>query len=569
MKLNSILVHQILKIFNPVLPYLFIFSMLFFIPEITFSQLAPEWVSRFNGPGNYIDMVNSMTIDNKGNIYVTGQSYSSASGFDYCTIKYNSAGVQKWVAYYNGPGNTTDIAYGIAVDATGNVYVTGTSCHGYRADTEDFATIKYDSSGVQQWVARYNGATDGPDQAVGIVVDINSNCYVTGYSYSNATNYDYVTIKYNSSGVQQWLVLYNGPVNGGDEPTFIALDQNSNLYVTGNSHGNGTANDYCTIKYSIQGVQQWVARYDGPASGDDIPYSLAVDGSLNVIVTGRSPGINSDGDYATVKYNASGTQQWVQRFNGSGNNNDIARSVITDNSNNIYVTGSATGSSTGSDFCTIKYNPAGVQQWVATYDGPIHGSDEASALGIDSIGNIYAGGYSYGSGTSADFCIVKYDQSGVQKSVNIYNGPGNSGDYITSMSVLRNGIVYVAGFSQGAGTNYDFTTIKYSPVTGIKPISGRVPDHFVLYQNYPNPFNPSTVIKFDNPASSRIKLSVFDVLGKETAVLVDKELPAGSYEYLWDASSLSSGIYFYKIDVHNTANLDNDYTQIKKMILVK
>jgi len=86
-------------------------------------------------------------------VYVTGQSAGSGTSDDYATIKYNASGVQEWVARYNGPGNRDDRAYAIAVDDAGNVYVTGQSGLGIWAD---YATIKYNASGVEQWVARYD-----------------------------------------------------------------------------------------------------------------------------------------------------------------------------------------------------------------------------------------------------------------------------------------------------------------------------------------------------------------------------------------------------------------------------
>jgi len=97
---------------------------------------------------------------------------------------------------------------------------------------------------------------------------------------------------------------------------------------------------------------------------------------------------------------------------------------------------------------------------------------------------------------------------------------------------------------------------------GITNISTAVPDKFVLYQNYPNPFNPSTKIRFDIPKSSLVKLVVYDMLGREVAVLVNSKIKPGSYEYQWDGSDLTSGVYFYRIQ---TA----EFTQIRKMILIK
>ena len=75
-----------------------------------------------------------------------------------------------------------------------------------------------------------------------------------------------------------------------------------NVYVTGGSVGSGTATDYATIKYDPSGNEIWVKRYDGPKKWYDEAYAIAVDGSGNVYVTGESYGVGTDGDYATIKY---------------------------------------------------------------------------------------------------------------------------------------------------------------------------------------------------------------------------------------------------------------------------
>jgi Beta-propeller repeat len=101
------------------------------------------WVARYNGPGNGFDEVAAIGVDELGNVYVTGTSFGSGTIRDYATIKYNSAGQQEWLARYNGPDNLDDQANAIAVDGLGNVYVTGWS---RTADSfSDWATIKYNS----------------------------------------------------------------------------------------------------------------------------------------------------------------------------------------------------------------------------------------------------------------------------------------------------------------------------------------------------------------------------------------------------------------------------------------
>ena len=117
-------------------------------------QVNQDWVERYNGSGNSNDEAHSIVVDGSGNVYATGWGWT-AQGLDYITIKYNSSGVQQWVQTYNGPGNSLDETSSIAVDGSGNVYVTGRST-GSGTDY-DYATIKYSSSGVQQWVQRYNG----------------------------------------------------------------------------------------------------------------------------------------------------------------------------------------------------------------------------------------------------------------------------------------------------------------------------------------------------------------------------------------------------------------------------
>jgi hypothetical protein len=143
-----------------------------------------------------------------------------------------------------------------------------------------------------------------------------------------------------------------------------------------------------------------------------------------------------------------------------------------------------------------------------------------------------------------------------------YNGPGNGGDAASGLFVDESYCVYVTGFSQGSVTQADYFTIKYSQPIGINQISSEIPERFLLEQNYPNPFNPTTNIEFALPKSSTVKIAVYDMLGREVEILVNKELKAGTYKTELNASNYTSGVYFYKLAADN-------FTQTKKMILVK
>ena len=129
--------------------------------------------------------------------------------------------------------------------------------------------------------------------------------------------------------------------------------------------------------------------------------------------------------------------------------------------------------------------------------------------------------------------------------------------------------------STGGGTGYTgklYKTSKGNPV-GIKEANNVIPSVFKLYQNYPNPFNPSTKIKYEIPlsppllkgeseAGGLVTLKVYDILGNEVAILVNEEKPAGEYEFEFNASKLSSGLYFYKLQLGN-------FVETKKMILLR
>jgi carboxypeptidase T len=109
----------------------------------------------------------------------------------------------------------------------------------------------------------------------------------------------------------------------------------------------------------------------------------------------------------------------------------------------------------------------------------------------------------------------------------------------------------------------DFRVVDYKETyVGITPNSNEIPDRYALYQNYPNPFNPVTKINFDLPQNSYVKLSLFDILGREVSVLVNENLSAGKYEYELNAANLSSGAYFYKLET-------SKFTDVKRMIISK
>ncbi len=524
-------------------------------------SIGQEWVARYNGTANTTDWAQALAIDATGNTYVTGYSTGSGTSKDYRTIKYNLAGQVLWSASFNGPVNGGDYSYAIVVDNSGNVYVTGRVDFGAPTQS-DILTIKYDSQGIQQWTARYNN-TNNLDEARAIQVDNSGNVYVTGKT--TGTNVDFVTIKYNPNGTEAWVSTYNGPGNSEDVAVSLAIDGSGNVYVAGASIGSGTGSDFTVIKYNSDGTQSWVKRYNGAGNGGDAAISVKVDATGEVYAAGFADMGAEKHNYYIVKYTSTGAVRWERQYNGVGGLSDIATAMVLDNNANVYVTGSSAqviGTIVDSNYATVKYNRDGVQQWAAIYSGPNNTIDISRGIFVDITGNVYISGSSSGWINGDDYVTIKYTPAGATSWIMSYNGPANSNDYCTSIVADNNGNAYVSGRSFGIGTDYDYATIKYSDMVGINISSNEIPNRFNLYQNYPNPFNPSTKIKFDLPNSSQVVLKVYNTMCEEVFGKEFGNLQPATYEYSFAANTLTSGVYFYKL-------IAGEFISTKKMILVK
>ncbi len=131
--------------------------------------------------------------------------------------------------------------------------------------------------------------------------------------------------------------------------------------------------------------------------------------------------------------------------------------------------------------------------------------------------------------------------------------------------VIADRLGYIGAQQNAAISNSNLLNLNFTLIpifTGIHSISNIVPEKFSLYQNYPNPFNPVTNIRFDIPKSSFVTIKIYNVLGKESAVLLNESKAAGSYEIDFDASTLTSGVYFYRLETES-------FTETKRMVILK
>jgi len=332
--------------------------------EAIFKPLQ-KWVKRYNNdPVNDNDEASDLTVDPSGNVYVTGYSIGKTSGEDFYTIRYNSKGVESWSARYDGPAHLGDYAHAIVVDALGNSSETGISYRGNVHKHADYCTVKYNSSGEEVWDAQYDDRRNGNDVATAITLDSAGNVYITGRSEysmdkkSTVLHHDFLTIKYDAdTGKMAWEGRYDNTnvENAQDEAVALAVDSAGNTYVTGRSQGSDTGFDYVTIKYDSSGNEEWVHRYNNElVNGNDEASDMVLDSAGNIYVTGRSQGSGTGYDYCTIKYNSEGNMVWRVRYNHS-DGDDEARAVVVDSAGNVYVTGRSKGNGTGFDYATVKY----------------------------------------------------------------------------------------------------------------------------------------------------------------------------------------------------------------------
>jgi len=371
-----------------------------------------------------------------------------------------------WVRRYNGPGNQEDIPVALALDIKGNVYVTGRSRGDGTKKNFDYATIKYAPNGDTLWVRRYNGPDDGTDEPTDLAVDDSGNVYVTGRSVALFNGFDYATIKYAPNGDTLWVRRYNGPVNDWDTPRCLEIDKNGNVVVTGQSPGEGTFKDFTTIKYAPHGDTVWVRRFNYAGSSWDGPANLTIDDSGNIYLCGVTGLSGSDsGNFTTLKYSAKGDLLWSNSYNRGGKGQDMATALTVDRYGNVYVTGvtnyfSSSHFSIPGDYTTIKYGSDGETLWVRHYGSPE--SDNVSAIAVDKNGNVYVTGSSRTSGNIwPDYLTIKYSPDGEFQWEHRFDGPNSRDDDAKALVVDKFGNLYVTGKSR-SDFSLDFATIKYS-----------------------------------------------------------------------------------------------------------
>jgi hypothetical protein len=536
----------------------------FFASNSVTAQVTQEWVQNYNYTSGTDEYMTDMKMDDLGNIYICGWVEYAPTNRDYLLLKFSKNGQLIWSNVHDR--TWSDRFNSMQLDSKGNVYAFGGTVG------VEHVIIKYDSVGNLIWEMNIDSSYNSAAISSRFTLDDLDNLYLTGTTHFS--NGDMLTIKYDSSGVMLWNKIFSSIVfghAGGGDVNF----KNNFIYVAGASNlGGPNGRDITILKYDTSGLLLDTIYCDGNSSSEG-GAQFGFDADNNFVIAGiqnnATPGTGRD--IVLAKIDTNGNKAWFTVFNNNNSQNteEIFKGIKLDKSNNIYLLCRATYSqepplSPRAAYTIIKYNPEGDSLWTRKYVAVSNSSNNPEDFVLDNEGNAYITGYSNFNQLNTRISTVKYSSSGEKLwNIEFYNIFTDNQGWRILLDNKDN--MFVGGISTAFSNGWNIVLIKYNLLTGISQSNQSEVNSFELYQNYPNPFNPSTTIKYTIPESSKIKLSIFDLLGKEAAVLVDDIIPAGSHEIIFNTNDygnkFSSGVYFYRLIS------ENDIILTKKFLLMK
>jgi hypothetical protein len=366
-----------------------------------------------------------------------GSLAGSAGGADGYLARYSTSGQLVWVQQLGTAG--TDAFNAVAVDAQHNVYVAGSTSGRIPGSPtpnqggDDAFLAKYDQNGALLWTRQLGSAAD--DVASGIAVDANGEVYITGGTAgqlpggpANAGGWDYFLARYDGNG--NLLMITGDGTSSNDWGHAVAVGPAGNVYVAGETSGSlGSASnglqDIFVAKYTPAGAMLWIEQRG--TSQFDAVFGVAVNDDNQVFAAGATAGgldghINQGGlDIVVLRYDANGT--WVWTDQRGTDLDDLAMDVGLRSAGGPYTTGWTLGALDGNvhvggyDLFVMKHGKAGAWRWTRQMGTTL--DDNAAGIAVDGWDNAYSVGYSLGNlggsvnAGSWDAFAVKYDTSGV------------------------------------------------------------------------------------------------------------------------------------------------------------
>lgn len=320
---------------------------------------AQQWWKWSSFSGTSSHSFEDMSLDNNSSgVVVTGYAQFSSGGSTGClTIKLSqTTGDTVWSRSYN-PNPNLSHCLDIDIGDSRIIYIDGI-WRPASLTSPDYLILSYGQNGSLRWARTWNGPPGNRwDVAYDVASDRNGNVYVTGYATMDSTtgNEDITTIKYDSSGNQKWVRFYNGPGNITDYGLFIKTDYSGDVIVVGEDIGISTGADFCTIKYDSTGNLIWVRRYNGLANNADRVTDLAVDKFGGVYVTGTTQDVLNRPKITTIKYDRNGNQIWLRKY-PDYDTLSAPSAIIVDKNLNVYIGGAISTPGGWKDAIVLKYS---------------------------------------------------------------------------------------------------------------------------------------------------------------------------------------------------------------------
>lgn len=442
-----------------------IVALLLFAPlPLAAGGLAPLWVERFDTPDARKDEAADVVTDAQGNVYVTGSAgFGQLSTWDILTVSYDPDGNLRWVDQYDG--GSQDLGYRLTFDVGGDLLALGRS-------NGNYLVLRYEPmTGSRLDVLEYD-ATGGDDPRA-FVTDASGALYVTGSSWPDGSDNqnDYFTVKLDAAGNEVWSQRYNGPgafLFAHDVPSAIGLDVNGDVVVTGYSNAPGAATgDFYTVKYAgDDGTELWADRYS--AGSNEGGNDLVIEPGGDVFVTGGS--YQSGFKYVTLRYDgATGTREWVATTAPAACS--VATKIVLDDQGDAYVTGWADPDCDESNFneniVTEKYAGLdGAVLWSQSFgQNGVGFFDVPSDLALDLTGSPIVTGQNTGL-----LVLLRYDPANgdITATDTVDGGPNEiAGGH--ALIISASGRMIVAGMVRNVNTEAsDYLTLAYpgaAPIT--------------------------------------------------------------------------------------------------------
>lgn len=525
---------------------------------VKYDLAGTELVSKeYNGLGDFNEHAKAIVVDVNEITYTCGYSFHQDHNRDATILQTNAAGVITCMYSYNGIKQDDDEFNDLVLATNGSIYAVGyTKVSGQKSN---FLIVKFDPSSCDTVWTRTYDYIGKSDKAELVAVDALGNIFVTGKSDSavldTASNNDIVTMKFDSNGNLLWTQRFDGTGNLRDEPSKILINGNGEILVCGRTE-NVHDDDFVILKYdATTGSPLWASPliYNGPFSNDDRATDMTIDAANNIFVCGYSqtssfPALE---DPVIIKYDDLGNFSGFYSYSSVGSDEPMA--IGHDQIGNVFVAIRTDVDPntlvSNFNFLTMKFDNALNPLWLTPpqYDSPINQDDVPVDLIVSPAGDVYVTGTSENDSSAGrinqNWLTLFYDTQGNQLAIANHDGPNATDDAPNSI-VLRGNSTWICGYVEGvSNAQKDNANLRYDlTAVGVKENSNLTESTV-----YPNPFNRHTTITLKNFNTKQKEIKISDLAG---AIVAMKTFNGNSIEI--QKENLASGMYQYSITENST-----------------